>query len=314
MPAPVLCSIGSCGLPSFARGWCASHYANWSRCGDPLADRADYHDERRCTVDYCERRLYAKGYCARHYRQWRKHGRVLDDVTAAPALCAVDGCDRRATERGMCHGHYLRWGRTGDVKADVPLEPRRRPPCHINGCERPSKARGMCSTHYSRERVHGNSRPDIPVRRAEGNGWISHGYFYVAVPPELRYLTKGETNIAEHRLVMAQMLGRPLRDDESVHHINGDRLDNRPENLELWSRWQPRGQRVIDKTRFAVAFLVECAPELLHPRLRGLAQTDLDQLLAALADERLTATQSCGKASPQREILDTMSDIAITLW
>ena len=39
--------------------------------------------------------------------------------------------------------------------------------------------------------------------------------------------------VLKHRYVMAEQLGRPLRPDESVHHMNGDRLDNRLENLQL---------------------------------------------------------------------------------
>jgi hypothetical protein len=75
-----------------------------------------------------------------------------------------------------------------------------------------------------------------------------------------RQITVAGKKVAEHRYVMEQALGRSLRRDENVHHLNGQRTDNRLENLELWSTSQPSGQRIEDKLAWAEEILARYLP------------------------------------------------------
>lgn len=71
----------------------------------------------------------------------------------------------------------------------------------------------------------------------------------VRVPDHPR--ARASRYVFEHILVAEELLGRYLEPDESIHHCNGVRDDNRPENLELWTRPQPSGIRVSDAIEWA---------------------------------------------------------------
>lgn len=84
----------------------------------------------------------------------------------------------------------------------------------------------------------------------KGGRQITHGYVKIKGPENHpRNDIKGY--ILEHLLIMEQKIGRPIRRDEDVHHINGVKTDNRPENLELWNRSHPSGQRPEDLLAWA---------------------------------------------------------------
>jgi endogenous inhibitor of DNA gyrase (YacG/DUF329 family) len=89
-----------------------------------------------------------------------------------------------------------------------------------------------------------------PQHKSKG-GYITEGYRRIAVPgPD------GKNHyVKEHRYVMEQILGRPLKAHENVHHKNGKRSDNAPENLELWITAQPPGQRLEDVLAWARSLL-----------------------------------------------------------
>lgn len=168
-------------------------------------------------------------------------------------------CDRprRRRKSSLCGGHEQQVKRGAEL---VPLRYQAwggRPSqktldCPFPGCTNKRRIGGLCSGHHKQQRLGQTLRP---LRRATPHptlpGWNAawtdpkRGYAHVNATGDAKRKT------FEHRAVMEHLLGRPLLPQENVHHINGVRNDNRPENLELWSTMQPPGQSVADKVNFA---------------------------------------------------------------
>ena len=202
-------------------------------------------------------------------------------------VCAVDGCDRDVVARGWCRRHYARVRTTGDPG---PAGLKRMPdkmPCTVEGCENPSEAGGYCSMHRWRVRTTGDPGPAGRVKKGrkpsprlpcdvEGCDRLRRtGEVGPAKPMTTKGVVKlrkdgyrrihvgNGRRVLEHVHVKEQELGRRLAPGENVHHKNGIKDDNHPDNLELWLKMQPSGQRVADLMAYIAEYHAEAMRDML---------------------------------------------------
>lgn len=223
-------TCSDCDRPHYAKGLCKSHYAKRRRacCDTP------------CQVAGCAHGGYIKGLCNAHYLRSKK-GDLKSEVPIRQrgGTCAHTGCEAPHYSRGYCRLHYVR-DRRG-IALDKPL-PVQQEHCDVADCQRVHYSGGWCNFHWQRKRA-GKPFSDPPMAYPiGGTRATTAGY------RELK-TTSGWS--LQHRVVMESAIGRALHPDETVHHINGVKDDNRLENLELWASHHPPGQRVEDLLAWA---------------------------------------------------------------
>lgn len=257
-----MCSAEGCSKEGVKRGLCIAHYSKFYREGilDTMAveaPRGKYRPEEMLTcagVHECGKKHCARGFCSPCYQRKKIKGELENKpVINVGRQCSVEGCTAEARSKGFCIAHYEKYLKYGDPLAYAPK--RTGLPCKVEGCTGVSIARGLCRKCYSAWQAHGD-----PVKRSprflkwKQDRVDDQGYVQVFAPEHPN--ARKSRRVPKHRLVMSEKLGRPLLPGENVHHINGVRTDNRPENLELWVTSQPAGQRPEDLVAWAKEILL----------------------------------------------------------
>lgn len=211
--------------------------------------------------------------------------------------CKAEGCTRvtRGGAKGFCHSHYIAFTRGHVTEAGVWTRPssaaRGRLGNHLYEgatcvgprCGFAAKVKGFCRKHYKQfmagilNEEGKQIRPKFPwQRKRTKERWVEpHGYVLVYAPvghPRARH----DGTMFEHRLVMEQVLGRYLEPHELVHHKNGNRSDNSPENLMLMDgrakkgEGHPPGSEMDAATAAQVLIQRDDLPEEVRAALRQL--------------------------------------------
>jgi len=108
--------------------------------------------------------------------------------------------------------------------------------CCICGKEIERTPKNILNNVYCSHRCVGIGHSKLVKPKGKNHhSWKTNvSYRYVQCPKDYLSMSTEAGRVAEHRLIVAQAIGRPLLKKEAVHHVNEDKTDNRLENLELF--------------------------------------------------------------------------------
>jgi len=197
---------------------------------------------KSCSAAGCTKRVDARGLCGTHYATFKRGGGL-------GKTCQEPGCAGFAVARDYCGTHYAALRRARLLRGTD---------CTFGECNNVATSYGLCATHAAQR---DNYIPLRTIRRSgEWGIWTTNVKGYRI---RRRTVNGKREQQFEHRVIIEQHLGRALEASEEIHHLNGNRADNRLENLEVWNTSQPKGQRPKDKVQYAREILRLYAPELL---------------------------------------------------
>lgn len=249
-----LCKL--CDRKHKSLGFCARHYRQL-KLGIINEEGEQVREPRRklgtrCLVEGCDEKPIARDLCTKHYQQWQSGALDESGARLRPVqykedqlgrVCKVSNCSEPARSRGFCKRHYALYKNGALDKEGNKLRDLKRVGtwkghiCKIEDCEESTRSMGFCRNHYRQFQAgsigqHGaRLRPENHHPPKNDYKTVQRGY--IKKMQKDHPFADSYGYVLEHRLIMEEHIGRYLRPQEVVHHINRVRDDNRLENLQL---------------------------------------------------------------------------------